>query len=525
VTINHTVTLNSVDTVKINVASGLVFVTDPSVTNIFPGDSINLYVPDVVNVRKIISGSTTNLPDTNTWEDITNHFVVDYGQKDDLYDHARLILKQGYPSPNAQLTVHVDFFEHSYPAGATFFSVDSYETGIYEAGTIPIFTNDTEIFWLRDCLDFRPTKRIATTDTFDTGLLPSPDASAELSVDYYLPRIDKLVLSKNKEFRIIKGISASLPIPPKDSDDAMTLYTIYLPPFVASIDDIRLKYNENRRYTMKDISQIDKRVQAVEFYTALNNVENQALADESKYADGTNKAKFGIIGEGFKNYNIADYENPDFGVSMVPGEMTPFIQNKAYGLKLFSTTGVTENKRTLSLNYTETPMVSQNVTSNKLISVQPFLFAQFIGDISLSPETDFWVSETLKPDVLRAPEIDDRVREIHAAEVAADRIIEPAPQVDVDPPSSNSAPDIIETPGDTPPASDVWDEMPVQNPEPVVVITPIPKGPRVLTPIKGFDIPDFLVPVDPPPPPPPAPIAPQTSLGTSGGIRPTFKLK
>jgi hypothetical protein len=461
---DYTVAVPNVGNVaKINVANGLIFITEPSVTKIFPGDSISLYVPDVVNVRAILKGNTTHVADATNSQDITDHFAIDLGQTEEMYEHAKITLKQGYPTPNARLTIHVDFYQHSYPANSTYFSVDSYDTTVYEDGQIPVyFSESSGAYFLRDCLDFRPTRRIGVSDgTIDTGILPDPNSSTELSFDYYLPRIDKLVLSKHKEFRILKGVSSPAPIPPDDTEDAMTLYTIYLAPFVSSTEDIRLKYNENRRYTMKDISRIDKRVESLEYYTSLNNIEGLAMGDSTKYEDGTDKAKYGIIGEGFKNFNIADYKDQDFNVSMEEGEMGPYVGNVPFGMKLLNTTNLKMNERTVTLNFTEEPMVAQTVTSNKLVSVQPFLFAQFIGDCTLSPEMDFWVSETLKPDVLRAPEVDDRIREIYNSERAAERVREPVPQPQVPTPTSNATSVITTTPGVDPPAANTTFNTPV----------------------------------------------------------------
>jgi hypothetical protein len=434
---------------KINVANGLIFITDPAMTRVHPGDSISLYVPDVIKIRKILAGNATSVATADNYRDITDNFTVNFGQTDEMYDHAYLTLKQGYHTPNCMLTVHVDFYQHTYPTGASFFSVDSYSEAIYNAGTIPIYySRAAGVHYLRDCLDFRPTRRIGVASgLLDVGVLPSADASTELSFDYYLPRIDKLVLSKDKSFRVIKGISSPTPVPPDDDADSMTLYTIYLPPYVATVNDVRLLYNENRRYTMKDISRIDKRVQSIEYYTALNNIENRALADGSKYEDGTDKTKFGIIGEGFRNYNIADYKNPDFKVTMKEDEMGPHIGNAPLAMKVFSTSTVRQNERTMTLNFTEETMVSQALTTGKLISVQPFLFAQFMGDCTLSPEMDFWVSEELTPDVLRSPQVESIIREIFGPERIAELFDEADALTTVLDPTTNAQSIVITTAG------------------------------------------------------------------------------
>jgi len=519
VNIDHTVTIDSVNRVEMNVEHGLIYVVDPNVTAIYPGDSINLYVPDVVKIRKVLAGTYADNPDSTNYQDITDNFVVDYGQSDELYDHCKLILKQGYPSPNAKMLVHVDFFEHD-GVGTSYFSVESYEADVYEDGNIPVYySNDGYVYFLRDCLDFRPVRQIGSPTALDIPRIPAPDSSCELSFSYYLPRIDKLVLSKNKEFRILKGVSAPQPVPPDDTDDAMTLYTIYLPPFVARVDDIRMRYNETKRYTMKDIARIDKRVQAIEYYTALNNIESMAMYDDTKYDDGkTEKEKFGIIGEGFKNFNIADYQDPDFNVTMEEGEMRPYIKNSSFGLNLVSGSNVNRRNKTLTLNYTEEEMVSQPVTSNKLISVQPFLFAQFVGDVRLNPDIDYWVSETLKPDVLRAPEIDGRVREIFNAERIANQIAEPAPQVTVPVPSTNAANQIITTPATDPPAQNTWFTLPVIIPTPTPVIAPQP-APTTTRSRTIFDVLRTLITVKEPAPQPTVTPLPTVTTSTVRATR------
>ncbi len=232
---------------NVDVANGLVFITNVDYTTVRPGDSISLYVPDVVKVRKVFAGTATALPNgvissTQTvpgFRDITDHFYVDYGQRDDRYDHAKLILKEGYDSPSAQLLVHVDFYQHIYATGSnvSFFSVDSYPESHYTSGIIPIYTSSSGIVYnLRDCLDFRPTQTLGDGDKkFIVPAIPSPDETTELSYDYYLPRIDKLVLSKDKEFRVVKGKAAPRPLPPAEmSQDHPQSSQITLPSLTVS---------------------------------------------------------------------------------------------------------------------------------------------------------------------------------------------------------------------------------------------------------------------------------------------------
>lgn len=485
---NTTVTLANYGVVaNINVDDGLIFLPDTTYNSVRPGDSINLFVPDIVRVRKVLKGNTTHYPDINNFKDITENFLIDYGQRDDMYDHARLVLKEGYDVSNAKLLVHADFYQHIYNSGNTsFFSVDSYPQAQYDDGTIPEFIGQDGIRYnLRDCLDFRPTRQLGSaTGAFQNPNIPGPDEITELSLEYYLPRIDKLVLSKDKEFRIVKGRSSPQPVPPADLDDAMTLYTIFLPPYVADLNEVRLRYQDNRRYTMKDISQIDKRLEKVEFFTSLNNIENIALNDQTEYEDGTQKEKYGIVGENFRNFNIADYRSPDFFVSLSNGFMLPAQKTTPVAFKVSSTSTAKVNKKTISLNYTEIPAITQGLCSDKGVSVQPFLFGQFNGTVALTPETDFWISETLKPEVISVPE-----RIIEHTTVIREIIKEPAPPVTIINvyPTTNITNQIIVTPGSDLPTPNANDNIIVETPAPKPVVPPEPAPP----------------PAPPPPPEPP----------------------
>jgi hypothetical protein len=472
---------------SIDVANGFIWLTNPTYNAVHQGDVISLFAPDVIKVRKILAGNTTNFPDANNYKDVTQSFGVNFGVSDDMYDHANLQLLSGYDTVSAKMLVHVDLYQHIYAAGSnvSYFSVDSYAQSIYDAGQIPIYksmaTNQT--YYLRDCLDFRPTRPIGDVSyAFQVPNIPGPDTTTQLSFDYFLPRIDKLVLSKDKEFRVITGKSAASPIPPNDIDDAMTLFQINLPPYVADIREARLKYFDNRRFTMKDIASINKQVSQLAYYVSLSNAENLAISDPTQYEDGTDKTKYGIVGENFTNFNIADYKSREFNVAINNGLMTPAIQYFVSGLKEINSTTTSQNMKTVSLSYTETPAITQGVTADKAVSVQPFLFGSFNGTVELYPDTDYWVSQQLKPEVIAPPETI-----ITEKTVIREIVIEKQPPDNVKNPNANANTIIITTPGTNPPG----------NANSVVVVTPPDNGyPPVV-----IEEPPFWPPPDPPPPP------------------------
>ena len=59
-------------------------------------------------------------------------------------------------------------------------------------------------------------------------------------------------------------------------DDAMGLYDLDLNPYVFSLSDIKPRILDNKRYTMRDIGKLDKRIKNLEYYTSLSLLEQSA---------------------------------------------------------------------------------------------------------------------------------------------------------------------------------------------------------------------------------------------------------
>ena len=56
----------------------------------------------------------------------------------------------------------------------------------------------------------------------------------------------------------------------------MLLYTLEIPSYVLSLDDIKITKTDNKRYTMRDIGNLENRIESMEYYTQLSLLETQA---------------------------------------------------------------------------------------------------------------------------------------------------------------------------------------------------------------------------------------------------------
>lgn len=382
-----------------------------------PDTAQSLYVSDVIEITEILdfNGLAISEANSSTATNVTARYTFDNGQRDSFYDHASVKLKPGYASPVGPLVVSYNSYSSS---GAGFFSVDSYPT----YATIPTYTSPTTNteYPLRDCLDFRPVRKNATnaldsstvTTTFDvdsstTGpKVPENGSDIVLDYEYYLPRIDKVVLNKNRTFDVIKGVSGLNPVQPKDKDDSMNLYILREPAYIANTSDIQVQYINNRRYTMRDIGAIDKRVENLEYYTSLSLLEQDAINKQDlTILDSTNLPRFknGIIVDAFKGHSVADITVSDYAASIDPKqqELRPAFNVVSRMLTFDAANSSTflQTGTFVTASASNTAFVNQALAS-KTMNINPFNVVNYLGKITLNPPSDVWVDTSKKPDVL-----------------------------------------------------------------------------------------------------------------------------
>jgi len=382
---------------KIDASNGVVWFTNSADIIKTPGTKQSLFISDVVKINKIYdSGNSSFIPNTTNAIDITENYLFDTGQRDNYYDHGSIILKDGKSPPKGQTAVLLTYFEHG--AGDGFFNRDSYTSSDISNNFVAIYSSSTVgVTSLLDTIDFRPRRTDFTTATSFSGLkIPYTDLSMELDYGYYLPRIDKLVVTSSKDFRVLPGIPSKYPKVPADIPDTMTIYTVYVPPYTNRAKDVKLKFHENRRYTMRDIGTIENRVNRLEYYTQLSLLEQQARSETYFYEDRIiEKEKYGILVEQFDGFNIADNKNPDLLCHISFNELKPYKKITPIKLELISSSGSYKlNDKTYSLDYTEQALITQE-TATKATTVQPYMFGTFNGQITLRPEIDYWISENL----------------------------------------------------------------------------------------------------------------------------------
>ena len=371
-----------------------------------PNQTQSVYTADATRLAAIYDFDTM-VPTTANIAlatNITSRYTLDTGQRDNFYDHALIKLLPNMQGPKGNTVVYLDYFEHT---GSGYLTVDSYIEGNTAYTAIPTYASPTtaETFFLRDCIDFRARRKNAdVAGLFDEIILGVSGTNFETDFSYYLPRIDKVVLTKDRTFAVIQGISSLTPAAPADLENAMTLYTLGLPAYTANTSGIRVQQVDHRRFTMRDIGVLHKRLDKLEYYTALNQLE-QAAKDQQIVDNetGLNRFKNGILVDSFKGHNIGDVSRTDYlcAIDMQQLAMRPpfLIQNHQLNLNTTGSTNYARNGSLITLPYVETTFVDQPMAS-QTININPFNVVSFIGQVQLDPASDNWIDTDQQPDVL-----------------------------------------------------------------------------------------------------------------------------
>lgn len=368
--------------------------------NTTPGAYDSLAQTDVLRIKAVYMSANTLTDATTNDTNITDRYILDDGQRENFYDVARMQLKPGSSAPTGRILVIFDYFTHS---TGDYFVVNSYSGVDY--GDIPTFNSIKGAIALRDAIDFRPTKSNDGSGNF-TGSGASisncivPNSTILTDIQFYLPRIDKIFVNKNGEFGAIKGISNTIPKAPEDPEDSMVLYSINMNAYTFSTIDLSAKMIDNKRYTMRDIGRLEKRLSTVEYYTSLSLLEKSAANTQILDGTGNQRYKNGFIVDSFVDHGIGALNHPDYHCSIEAekGILLPEFTQKYVNLvpNISGSSNIKQTGSLVTLNYTEVPLIEQPYSSYSEY-VNPHAVYGWQGRMELSPPSDEWKEVTTKP--------------------------------------------------------------------------------------------------------------------------------
>lgn len=355
-----------------------------TLTNVVPASIISLTKADIVRVIQVTSNGA----------DVTSRFTLDDGQTDYYYGLGRLILTGQMPTNNLNITF--EYYEHS--GSGDYFSIDSYssigEDYIALAPTYRSITSGRD-YDLGNCLDFRP--RVGSTGTFETGspgLVDHPviDTFITTSAKYFVPRIDVVALSKGGVVTVLRGTPRDEPRPQQAPEDMIGLVMVYIDAYTTSLSDVTAWSLQKYRYTMTDISRLEKRLQGVEEMSLLNTLESSVIdLDVIDPVTGLSKFRSAYLVDNFTGYNVCDYFNEQNISSIYRGELTSVQDTSEIRFDLLEDSANYQNTGgQITLPYTEVPFISQDL-STRVTNLNPFMVVNYSGVMVLNPSFDTWV--------------------------------------------------------------------------------------------------------------------------------------
>ena len=351
--------------------------------------------------------------------DRTGNYTLNKGHNRQFLDYSRIERKAKVGIPARRLLVVFD--KYVIPAGnkGDVCSINSYTADRYQNDIPKVVGNR-----LTDILDFRPRVKEFGSSTNgspfsfhnrqfeDTNpFVITPDESSILGYSFYLPRIDKLVINQFEQVKLIRGESAEVPVPPTEVGNSMEVAQITLPPYLYDVvKQPSIRMFDNRRFTMRDIGALEKRIQNLEVMTSLSALELDTKTLQVKDKDGLNRFKTGFVVNNFKDRSFIDFSREtgsrcdvnvvnrelvsavDFWSLKAELALNPNIDPAAADLNSNLQLLDTNCRKTgdlITLDYTEVDWIDQPQASLK-VNVNPFNVTVFAGAVVLDPPSDNW---------------------------------------------------------------------------------------------------------------------------------------
>ena len=387
---------------------------------------------DVFKLRYVYEGTPSQPPEVDTAGnlvsgiDVTSRYTFDDGQRDTIYEVSRIVLKPGFESAGGQLVIAFDYFQQSQ---GDFVTIDSY---LHEAGVtedeIPSFNSAVlGNIELKNVIDFRPKVDVNAIipGYLDKSLLevtegsfsgngsviastPAPDSNLEYTFSFsqvqYLDRIDGVFLTQKGNFVVKEGNSSLNPTKPDPIEDAVALFYAYIPAYTKTSKDVRITPVDNRRYTMRDIGKLEKRIERLEYYTTLSILEQQALNMQVKDSVGLDRFKSGFFVDNFEAHR-GNLKSLDHICAIDPQQSVLRPQSKEDSIDLVevnvredqrSVSGYKKTGSLVSLPYTDLELLGNSAASKEL-NPNPFVVLQYVGDGEVSPSIDQWYDQKEEP--------------------------------------------------------------------------------------------------------------------------------
>lgn len=327
----------------------------------------NLGFPDVYEITSIIDSVSA---------DVTSSFRLRTNQKDNYYDHSYIEYIPGRTVPaDGLMTITMKAFKLNDTTGQYFFTVDSYPLDVAKNKIYPFTSSSGITYSLRDSIDFRPytdplspatyvnaavigtaptvsssSTGVNVSPSFTLGgleiLTPAANQYGQVDYEFYLNRIDAIAVDSYGKISVVKGNEVERSLSPNTPSDQIKIADIFIPGIPALTPEesnaqnrpqyaVKITPKGTKSYKMKDIENIEKKVDNLRYYVLLSALEAETKNLNITDANGLDRFKNGIIVDPFNDLSIANVNSTEFNsaVDFTEKSMMPAVKTYPLNLK------------------------------------------------------------------------------------------------------------------------------------------------------------------------------------------------
>jgi hypothetical protein len=360
--------------------------------------------------------------------DIVKDFSLVDGNTSEVIDYSYLLRNPTVSAPSRKLKVIFQNYIIDPNDDGDIVTINSFDADRYDYDII-----DSRGVFAGDIIDLRPRVtpynpagnirspfeffgRQYTNAISSTPHIIAANSNLTLSYSYYLPRNDKLFLTKDGRFLVSNGTPALDPKPAAEIEHALEIGSFELPAYVRNARQIQVRTTQHKRYRMKDISRLDDRLKNVEYYTSLSLLEtdtkNLTLRDPDT---GLDRFKCGFFVDNFKSDDGGFLGDPSHkcSIDIKEGELRAQHYTTSIDLLLGSEVvsglsstsnpdadfrfvknlgnpNIVKSGDVICLKYTDVSYLENNF-GTRFENINPFHVVNWIGQIELNPSTDTWL--------------------------------------------------------------------------------------------------------------------------------------
>lgn len=372
----------------------------------------NQYVLKDGNLYKAnVPSSNVAVTYSNAWVTVASFplqsFVISNGQKDGWYDHGYIKYIGSTAAIPGNVLITYNYFTHTGDGPCT---VNSYPSAYYRNIGVYKSKTDGKTYNLRDSLDFRP-RRVDNSPylNFDTAVFPTSAVNTEADVTYYIGRVDRVYVSRTSKnfdnpynnFYYEQGIETTgISENPNKSavEDGLdktklAIAKLLIPPYPRNSSDVLIQYEDNKRYTMRDIGKLEQTTIRLDKAIKLHSIEIQNLKATITNDNGDALLKTGVLVENFTDFSKSDFTDPYFNCALntSEGECYPLFSAFNAQLKVVAASNYNIARDIITAKYDEEVYASQ-VEGNSIVNPNPGAVNDGRGRASLSKQNTFKVN-------------------------------------------------------------------------------------------------------------------------------------